>query len=107
MSSNRITTGIKELDTLLEGGFPKGTVILVSGGPGTGKTLFGLSFLARGSQEKERSCYISFNEDKQGLLRACERIKPLQAVKKNETFIIKSIELGSDVTVTRDRKSVV
>ena len=101
MSSDRITTGIKELDGMLEGGFPKGTVILVSGGPGTGKTLFGLNFLAEGSRQNERSCYISFNENEAGLLRACERIKSLKVVTKNETFIIKSIRLGSDVTVTR------
>lgn len=98
---NRIATGIKELDELIEGGFPSNTVVLVSGGPGTGKTLFGLSFLAAGARKKERSCYISFNEEEKDLLRACERIKPLRQIKENENFIIKSIGLGSDVSVTR------
>lgn len=101
MSSQRVTTGIRGLNKLLEGGFPKETVILVSGGPGTGKTLFGLSFLAEGSKKNERSCYISFNENEQGLIRACSRINPLQVVSKNETFVIKSIELGSDISVSR------
>jgi KaiC/GvpD/RAD55 family RecA-like ATPase len=98
---SRVATGIKELDRLIEGGFPTNTVVLISGGPGTGKTLFGLSFLAAGASNKERSCYISFNENEKDLLRACERIKPLQKIKENESFIIKSIDLGSDVNVSR------
>lgn len=106
MNGDRVTTGIDELDRLIEGGFPIGTVILISGGPGTGKTLFGLNFLAKGAREKERSCYISFNENKRDLLRACDRIKPLQTVNKNESFIIKGIDLGSDITVKRFIKTI-
>lgn len=98
---SRVTTGIKEMDSLIEGGFPSNTVVLLSGGPGTGKTLFGLSFLAAGALNGERSCYISFNEKKEDLLRACERIESLRKIKKNESFIIKSIDLGSDVSVSR------
>ena len=36
----RIKTGINGLDELIEGGFPEKSTILVSGTPGTGKTLF-------------------------------------------------------------------
>ena len=35
----RISTGIEGLDSLLLGGFPRGSVTLVSGTPGTGKTI--------------------------------------------------------------------
>jgi circadian clock protein KaiC len=37
----RLTTGIRGLDPILEGGFPKGGVYIVEGPPGAGKTIFG------------------------------------------------------------------
>jgi len=37
--SKKIGTGIRGLDELVGGGFPEGRVILVIGGPGTGKPL--------------------------------------------------------------------
>jgi len=40
----RIKTGIDGLDTLVQGGLPKGTFAVVTGGPGTGKTIFALQF---------------------------------------------------------------
>jgi len=39
-------TGISGLDEITFGGLPAGRPTLVSGGPGSGKTLFGVSFLA-------------------------------------------------------------
>jgi KaiC/GvpD/RAD55 family RecA-like ATPase len=47
----RVRTGIYGLDELLEGGFPQGRNILVSGACGTGKTTFGLQYLYRGAAE--------------------------------------------------------
>ncbi|MDH5461992.1 MAG: KaiC domain-containing protein, partial [Candidatus Bathyarchaeota archaeon] len=37
--SKKIATGISGLDELVGGGIPEGRVILVIGGPGTGKTI--------------------------------------------------------------------
>ena len=45
----KIPTGIRGLDQVTHGGFPRGRTALVCGGPGTGKTLLGLEFLARGA----------------------------------------------------------
>ena len=39
IGNKRISTGIKGLDSLLLGGFPQGSITLVSGTPGTGKTI--------------------------------------------------------------------
>jgi len=41
----RISTGIPELDLLIEGGFPEGSWIMISGMPGTGKTIFAIHFI--------------------------------------------------------------
>src|ERR1700756_1777705 len=45
----KVPTGIRGLDQVTHGGFPKGRTALVCGGPGTGKTLLGLEFLVRGA----------------------------------------------------------
>ena len=37
---DKISTGITGLDEMLDGGFPKKRIMLVSGGPGSGKTIF-------------------------------------------------------------------
>jgi len=43
-------TGIQGLDEITDGGFPKGRPTLICGGPGSGKTLLGLSFLLNGAR---------------------------------------------------------
>ncbi len=58
----RIPTGIKGLDEMLNGGLPKNYSILVMGGPGTGKTLFGAQFLHKGTEEGERTVYLTLEE---------------------------------------------
>ncbi len=56
-------TGIDGLDEITDGGLPTGRPTLVSGGPGTGKTLFGIEFLVRGATEyDEPGVFISFEE---------------------------------------------
>jgi len=50
---------------MLGGGFPQGRVILLIGGPGTGKTVLCSQFLHFGAVEKnERAVYISLDETK-------------------------------------------
>lgn len=56
-------TGIPGFDSLTEGGFPKGSKILVEGKPGTGKSIFALQFLYNGAiQFNEKGLYISFEQ---------------------------------------------
>jgi len=60
----QVTTGIKGLDVLLRGGLPKGSTTLVSGTPGSGKTILSMQFLVNGYlQAKEKGFYISLEED--------------------------------------------
>jgi KaiC/GvpD/RAD55 family RecA-like ATPase len=62
MSGKRISTGITDLDPLIEGGLREGKTYLVSGEPGTGKTVFGLQFLVSGLMEKEKGLYVAIDE---------------------------------------------
>ena len=47
----KASTGIQGLDEITGGGLPTGRPTLVSGGAGSGKTLFGLEFLVRGATQ--------------------------------------------------------
>lgn len=61
----RVTTGLKGLDEALEGGYPRSSIITVSGGTGCGKSTFALQFLHNGiTKDNENGLYISFEEDK-------------------------------------------
>jgi len=56
-------TGIQGLDEITGGGLPTGRPTLVSGGAGSGKTMFGLEFLVRGAtQYGEPGVFVSFEE---------------------------------------------
>jgi circadian clock protein KaiC len=55
--------GIRGLDQITSGGLPRGRPTLICGGPGTGKTLFGMEFLVRGATEYgEHGVFVSFEE---------------------------------------------
>ncbi len=61
---DRVPTGVKGFDHLIEGGIPRGAVVLLSGSPGTGKTIFGLEYIYRGANNfGEKSMFISFEQD--------------------------------------------
>ena len=58
-------TGVEGLDELIDGGFPQGRVVLVLGGPGTGKTILASQFLYKGiSQYNENGIFVSLDEGK-------------------------------------------
>src|SRR4051795_8554361 len=61
-------TGIRGFDELTVGGLPHGRATLVTGGPGSCKTLFGLEFLVRGAQEfDEPGVLLAFEESAEDL----------------------------------------
>ena len=53
MPLERISTGVTGLDTLIEGGIPRGFTVLVGGNPGTGKTILTSHFLYEGLTKGE------------------------------------------------------
>lgn len=65
----RLKTGIPGFDEVSQGGFLSNSVNLISGGTGTGKTIFCLQFLWNGiSKFKEDCMYISLEESEESLL---------------------------------------
>lgn len=60
----KVSTGIKELDKISEGGFEKDSTNLIIGESGSGKTIFGVQFLIEGAKKGEKCLYITFEERK-------------------------------------------
>ncbi|MBB6063168.1 KaiC domain protein [Thermosipho japonicus] len=58
----KVSTGIMGLDEILNGGIPEKNVVLLSGGPGTGKSIFSQQFLWHGLQNNEPGIYVSLEE---------------------------------------------
>lgn len=58
----KVPTRIAGLDEVLHGGVPEGRMTLITGGPGTGKTLFGLEFLYRAAADGRPGLFLSFEE---------------------------------------------
>ena len=64
----RVPTGISGLDEMLHGGYFKGTVNVVSGGSGTGKTIFGSQFLYEGAQKGENVMCVITSEESHSII---------------------------------------
>ena len=58
----RISSGISGLDEMLGGGFPKNRIVLVRGGPGSGKTTLCMQFVVDGAIKNERGIYVTLEE---------------------------------------------
>jgi circadian clock protein KaiC len=61
-TSGRVSSGIPRLDHMLQGGYYRGSNVLISGAPGTAKTTLAARFIAAACERGERSLYVSFDE---------------------------------------------
>jgi KaiC/GvpD/RAD55 family RecA-like ATPase len=74
MPVERLKTGVPGFDKLIEGGFPEKSVVLLSGAPGTGKSIFAMQFISEGIKNKEHGIYITFEQTKEDLIRHARSI---------------------------------
>ncbi|MFA6448970.1 MAG: circadian clock protein KaiC [bacterium] len=58
----KVPTGVSGLDEILHGGLPSGRCTIVAGGPGTGKSILGLEFLAFRAQNNIPGIFVTFEE---------------------------------------------
>jgi len=64
MQIKRVPTGVPGLDELIEGGLPRGRIILVTGAAGSGKTTLGIQFLYHGVTEfGENGIFVTLEEE--------------------------------------------
>jgi len=69
----RVSTGIPGLDGIIEGGFVKSSINLLSGATGTCKTLFGLQYIWEGLQKGENGVYISLEQEPENIFADVEQ----------------------------------
>jgi circadian clock protein KaiC len=69
VSSERISSGVARLDTMLDGGYLRGTCTLVSGAPGTSKTSLAGAFAEAACLRGERTLFVSFEEAGESIVR--------------------------------------
>jgi circadian clock protein KaiC len=75
-AEDRAATGVDGFDSLIEGGFPRGDLILLAGHPGSGKTMFSSQFLyTGGTKYGEPGIYASFAENREAFMRNMQRSK--------------------------------
>lgn len=69
-----ISSGVADLDALLHGGLERGTVTLITGPIGVGKTTVGLHFLEEAARRGERSVVYLFEECVDTVMHRCKSI---------------------------------
>jgi circadian clock protein KaiC len=62
VSTERVSTGIERLDLMLDGGYFRGSTVLITGTPGTAKSTLAAAFANATCQNNEKALYISFDE---------------------------------------------
>lgn len=88
-----IPSGLPELDEMLCGGVERGTITILSGPSGTGKTTLGIQFVKTAAARGERSVIYAFEEQLDTLLHRCEAIGiPLDDLVAQGTLSVLEVE---------------
>ena len=88
-----IGSGIPDLDQMLEGGIERGTVTIITGPSGVGKTTLGIQFMKEAAGRGERSIIYSFEEDEALILKRCDGINiPARQMIERKVLQIRKIE---------------
>jgi len=69
----RKSTGIKNLDETMEGGFRQASINMIDGEAGTGKSTFAIQYVMSGLDAGEKTIYMSVEEDKEGFYKNMQR----------------------------------
>lgn len=72
-STTRVGSAIPGINEMLSGGVFEASVLLISGGSGTGKTLSAMAFAIEAARNGKRSLFVSFEESPEQLARNCEQ----------------------------------
>lgn len=64
----KMSTGIEQLDAILDGGYRRASCVLFAGEPGTGKTTLTCTFVQAACARGEKTLYISFEESQDALV---------------------------------------
>ncbi len=86
-----LTTGVKGLDQICKGGFKVNSCILVTGVPGSGKTIFGLQFVCEGARNGEH-CMMILTEESAESMRSYSKALGIDLEKYEKKGLITLVE---------------
>jgi circadian clock protein KaiC len=86
-SEKKLSTGVEGLDKMMHGGVFKGSVTLIEGATGIGKTTLCLHFLATNALKGEKALYISY-EEPVGQIKRTMKSVGLDPEKLSDKFIV-------------------
>jgi circadian clock protein KaiC len=99
--NERISSGVKRLDTMLGGGYYRGANVLITGFPGTAKTTLAGAFAQAACRRGERTLFVSFDSN------ASEVIRDLASVGIRLERFVKNgqLRMSSARSITRNVES--
>lgn len=91
--SETISSGVQALDEMLNGGIERGTVTVISGPTGAGKTTLGTHFMKEAAERGERSLMYLFEESAATLRTRCEAIDiPVREMEERGRLALDELE---------------
>lgn len=109
--TERVSTGVPGLDSMLGGGVPHASATIVQGATGTGKTLLGLHFLMEGARLGEPGIYFTLEETPEQLRAIAQSLGwELRALEERgllTIFYTSPVELLADRFLDRARAQMV
>ena len=69
VTAERVSSGVKRMDTMLGGGYYRGASVLITGFPGTAKTTLSGAFAEAACMRGERTMFVSFDSDGSEVIR--------------------------------------
>lgn len=88
-----LSTGVSEIDLLLGGGIERGTVSVISGPTGVGKTTLGMQIMRSAALRGERAVVYSFEEQPQILKHRCRNLDmPVDELLQQDQLHIETVE---------------
>ena len=112
MITSKLKTGVPGLDIILKGGLLEKSTLLVSGGPGTGKSLMGMQFLVEGAKNKEPGLCILYDTEAEEYLNYADSLgipvreyqrKGLIIVHKEPVMVRRVAPLASPVSMIKQK----
>lgn len=105
-----IPSGIEELDRITHGGLRRGTVTIITGPSGVGKTTLAMHYMKETARRGERSVIFAFDEGLDTLEHRSEAVGiPVQMMKRDgllETIAVEPLAMSADQFAAQVRRKV-
>lgn len=87
MSADKVKTYVEGFDDFLDGGIPKGSLVLICGTPGTMKTTLAYSILHNNASNGSKGLFITLEETQEGIASAMEDLG-MDSLEESELYVL-------------------